>query len=85
MLNRAKGPGSPTDSVTSNTQGSELGLLYIAHSHKDVLGTIGLSRQDADADSGEGYQEFVGRSVTRGSAVLTWMCVEAGLSRCLLG
>jgi hypothetical protein len=41
MQNRAYGPGTPTESATSNTQGPDLcPPLYIAHRHKDALGPI---------------------------------------------
>src|SRR5829696_9644292 len=39
-LIRVYGPGSPTDSAASNTQGPELELLYMAHRRKDALGPI---------------------------------------------
>src|SRR5215208_4076492 len=39
-LIRVYGPGSPTDSAASNTQGPELELLDMAHRRKDALGPI---------------------------------------------
>jgi hypothetical protein len=42
-----------------------------------------FSAPPQDAGRGEGYQEFREQSISRGSAVLTSVCVQADLSCCL--
>jgi hypothetical protein len=52
MQNRAYGPGTPTESAASNTQCPELEPLCIAHRHKDALGQIRNTPQEADTGGG---------------------------------
>jgi hypothetical protein len=40
LQNRTWGTGTPTGSATSNAQGPELDLPYMAHQHKDALWPI---------------------------------------------
>jgi hypothetical protein len=52
MQNRAYGPGTLTDSATSNTQGPELEPLHAARQYKDALGQYAATPQDADGVEG---------------------------------
>jgi hypothetical protein len=66
-------------------QGPDLEPLYISRTGiKMHPGAYASSRQDTDyTGSGVGTSSW-GRSVSRGPAVQTSMCIEAGLSRRLM-
>jgi hypothetical protein len=62
----------------------KVGHYIFARPYKAALGRIRIIASGYRLYGGRGSQEFMGRSITRGPAALTWMCIEAHLSRCLV-